>query len=133
MPRPSTPSSRVPIRRGRALRLFRGCPHEDRHGHRERAHARRLEARARRNDRVASASPIPTPDPALPPDGEGRTDTDDRHFRREEAILAARARVYARARERHPERWPTGIRDWTPVGAVHLNPEADPEKEAVAA
>lgn len=58
---------------------------------------------------------------------------DDRHFGRQEAILAARAKVYAEARERHPERWPTGIRDWTPVGAVHLNPEIDPEQEAVAA
>jgi len=54
---------------------------------------------------------------------------DDRHFGREEAILAARARVYARARERHPERWAARTRDWTPAGAVHLNPETKPQPE----
>jgi len=32
-------------------------------------------AREKEDNRVASASPLPTPDSSLPPDGEGRTDT----------------------------------------------------------
>ena len=40
-------------------------------------------------------------------------------------ILAARHQIYLQARERHPARWSRGTRDWTPVGAVTLNPERD--------
>lgn len=47
---------------------------------------------------------------------------DDRHFGRDVALLAARARVYERARRRHPERWSGTTRNWTPVGAVRLGP-----------
>jgi transposase InsO family protein len=58
---------------------------------------------------------------------------DDRHFGREDAILAARAKVYAAARQRHPQRWSAETRNWTPVGDVHLNPEANPQRETSAA
>lgn len=48
---------------------------------------------------------------------------DERHSGRETAILTARTRVYERARKRHPERWSRGVRNWTPIGRVKLNPE----------
>ncbi len=47
---------------------------------------------------------------------------DDRYFGRDAALLAARHRVYARARARHPERWSGETRDWSPAPAVTLNP-----------
>lgn len=47
----------------------------------------------------------------------------DRHDGRDTAILAARHAVYTKARARSPRRWSRGTRDWTPVGAVRLNPE----------
>ena len=56
---------------------------------------------------------------------------DERHYGREGAVLAARRDVYERARRRRPERWPREIRNWTPVGAVVLNPE--PATTAAAA
>ena len=43
----------------------------------------------------------------------------------EEAILAARHALYLQARERHPARWSGNTRNWTPIGAVTLNPERD--------
>ena len=49
---------------------------------------------------------------------------DDRHFGREQEVLARRQATYEQARQRHPERWSGAIRDWNPVGAVYLNPEA---------
>ena len=54
---------------------------------------------------------------------------DDRHFGREEAILANRQRVYEEARRRKPERWSGSVRDWSPVEAVHLNSERSPRQE----
>jgi transposase InsO family protein len=45
-----------------------------------------------------------------------------RHRGEDIAILAERERVYAAARERHPERWSGNIRNWQPVGTVVLNP-----------
>ena len=48
---------------------------------------------------------------------------DDRHFGREEAILAERHRVYQRARHRRPDRWSGATRNWTPTGPVYLNPQ----------
>jgi len=48
---------------------------------------------------------------------------DERHFGREQAVLAERHELYARARASNPERWTGGIRDWSPVGLVVLNPE----------
>jgi len=48
---------------------------------------------------------------------------DDRHFGREDAILAERHRVYERARRRRPDRWSGETRNWTPTGPVYLNPQ----------
>lgn len=41
------------------------------------------------------------------------------------AILAARHAVYAAAHARHPARWSGSTRNWSPVGAVTLNPESN--------
>ena len=40
-------------------------------------------------------------------------------------VLAARHALYQQAREANPRRWSGSTRDWTPVGAVTLNPERD--------
>jgi hypothetical protein len=41
------------------------------------------------------------------------------------AILAARHALYAQARERNPARWSRHTRNWSPIGAVTVNPERD--------
>ena len=56
----------------------------------------------------------------------------DRHAGRDAEILARRARVYAAARRRHPERWTRSVRDWSPVATVTLNPERTPAARAAA-
>jgi hypothetical protein len=48
-----------------------------------------------------------------------------RHAGDDQAILAARHAVYIEARERHPTRWSRHTRDWSPIGAVTLNPQRD--------
>jgi len=48
-----------------------------------------------------------------------------RHVGDEHAILAARHALYVEARERHPARWSRHTRNWSPIGAVTLNPERD--------
>ena len=48
---------------------------------------------------------------------------DDRHYGREEYILANRRKVYKKARSRNPNRWSKQIRNWNPVHRVWLNPE----------
>jgi len=48
-----------------------------------------------------------------------------RHDGDDHAILAARHEVYVQARERNPARWSGCTRDWTPIGAVTLNPERE--------
>lgn len=48
-----------------------------------------------------------------------------RHAGEDHAILAARHEVYQKARELHPARWSREIRNWSPIGAVTLNPEKD--------
>jgi hypothetical protein len=40
-------------------------------------------------------------------------------------LLAARHALYAKARASNPARWSRHTRNWTPVGAVTLNPERD--------
>ena len=57
---------------------------------------------------------------------------DDRHLGREAAILRARERVYAAARERHPQRWTGSPRNWKPIRKVHLNPHREARKERTA-
>lgn len=56
---------------------------------------------------------------------------DDRHFGREQNILAKRYKVYAKARSRHPNRWSKNIRNWNPVHQVWLNPEKKKETSQV--
>jgi transposase InsO family protein len=45
-----------------------------------------------------------------------------RHEERDTSLLAGRRRVYASARHRTPRRWTGAVRNWSPVGAVALNP-----------
>jgi len=48
-----------------------------------------------------------------------------RHAGEDHAILAARHELYTRARQLNPARWSGKTRNWTPIGAVTLNPERD--------
>lgn len=48
-----------------------------------------------------------------------------RHAGEDHAILTARQALYANARERNPARWSGKARNWSPIGAVTLNPERD--------
>ena len=48
-----------------------------------------------------------------------------RHAGHDEDILARREQVYRDAKARHPQRWSGDIRNWKPVGDVHLNPAND--------
>lgn len=48
-----------------------------------------------------------------------------RHEGDDHAILAARHALYLQARNLNPARWSGATRNWTPVGAVTLNPERD--------
>jgi len=52
---------------------------------------------------------------------------DDRHYGREQYILANRKKVYQKARSRNPNRWSKQIRNWNPVHQVWLNPEKKDE------
>ena len=48
-----------------------------------------------------------------------------RHAGADHDILAARHALYVKARDLNPIRWSGNTRDWSPVGAVTLNPERD--------
>jgi transposase InsO family protein len=48
-----------------------------------------------------------------------------RHAGYDHAILAARHALYTKARELNPARWSGNTRNWSPIGAVTLNPERD--------
>ena len=48
-----------------------------------------------------------------------------RHAGQDRAMLAARHARVQHARQRNPPRWSGPTRNWTPVGAVTLNPERD--------
>ena len=50
---------------------------------------------------------------------------DDRHYGREQDILANRQLIYEQARRRHPDRWSRQTRNWNPVRFVWLNPARD--------
>lgn len=52
-----------------------------------------------------------------------------RHAGQDRKILAARDALYRQARQANPKRWSGKTRDWSPIGAVTLNPE----REGVAA
>jgi transposase InsO family protein len=57
--------------------------------------------------------------------GIGYVTPAQRHAGEDHAVLAARHEVYVRARAANPRRWSGTTRDWTPRGAVTLNPERD--------
>ena len=48
-----------------------------------------------------------------------------RHAGQDARLLAERHALYQAARENNPRRWSRQTRDWTPLGAVTLNPERD--------
>lgn len=48
-----------------------------------------------------------------------------RHAGHDADILAHREQVYRHAKSRHPQRWSGDIRNWQPIGDVHLNPAKD--------
>ena len=48
-----------------------------------------------------------------------------RHTGQDHVVLAARHELYTNARELNPARWSGKTRNWSPVGAVTLNPERD--------
>ena len=48
-----------------------------------------------------------------------------RHAGTDIEILARRHELYRAARQQHPGRWSGHTRNWTPIGAVTLNPERD--------
>ena len=54
-----------------------------------------------------------------------------RHAGQDREILAARELVYQQAREANPKRWSGKTRDWSPVGAVTLNPERESVTAAI--
>jgi hypothetical protein len=47
-------------------------------------------------------------------------------------VLAARHALYQQAREANPRRWSGPTRNWTPIGAVTLNPERDSVVASIA-
>lgn len=49
---------------------------------------------------------------------------EDRHAGHDAELLARRHQLYLQAKALRPERWSRNTRNWTPVGAVYLNPEA---------
>lgn len=49
----------------------------------------------------------------------------DRHLGIDQSILARRHELYVQCKQRHPRRWARHTRNWTPIGAVTLNPERD--------
>lgn len=48
-----------------------------------------------------------------------------RHKGQDHQILALRHELYTQAREKHPERWSGGTRNWEPIGTVLLNPDRE--------
>lgn len=53
-----------------------------------------------------------------------------RHAGDDRAVLAARDALYQIARQRTPRRWTCQTRNWTPIGAVTLNPERQAHQTA---
>lgn len=57
---------------------------------------------------------------------------EDRYDGRDKAILAARHRVYQRAKKQHPKRWSRETRNWSPAPAAVLNPHQVISTQAAA-
>ena len=53
-----------------------------------------------------------------------------RHRGEDHALLAKRHGLYKAAKARNPTRWSGRTRNWTPVGAVDLNPQRQDKKAA---
>jgi putative transposase len=56
-----------------------------------------------------------------------------RHRGEDKKILEHRDQVYAQAKAQHPARWSGQTRNWTPVGAVALNPEREDSEQKLVA
>jgi transposase InsO family protein len=56
-----------------------------------------------------------------------------RHAGKDRPLLQARHALYRAARDRNPARWSGNTRDWTPAGAVTLNPEREAVVQAALA
>jgi len=54
---------------------------------------------------------------------------DERHRGQDGVILERRHALYQQARAERPERWSGKTRNWTPIGAVTLNPETGSNAE----
>jgi len=65
--------------------------------------------------------------------GIGFVTPSERHAGDDVVILAARRDTYARARDRHPERWSQHTRPWKRPATVTLNPENRTEADQLAA
>lgn len=50
-----------------------------------------------------------------------------RHRGLDNALLASRRQLYKAARAANPQRWTTGLRNWSLADAVYLNPEREPK------
>lgn len=57
--------------------------------------------------------------------GIGYVTPAQRHVGEDHAILEARHALYSQARDNNPRRWSGKTRNWTPIGAVTLNPERE--------
>jgi hypothetical protein len=60
---------------------------------------------------------------------------EQRHCGDDVACLQARHQLYQQARDANPSRWSGATRNWTPAGAVFINPEpeqAGPDLEVLA-
>ena len=55
-----------------------------------------------------------------------------RHNGEDKEILAKREEVYNQAKERHPERWSKGTRDWSFSEEEWLNPKQEKETKTEA-
>ncbi|MBK6639001.1 MAG: transposase [Rhodocyclaceae bacterium] len=52
-----------------------------------------------------------------------------RHAGQDAQLLTQRSLLYAQARAQHPHRWSRGIRRWSPVSTVFLNPDKPTAQE----
>lgn len=52
-----------------------------------------------------------------------------RHAMQDKDILSNRKTVLEAAQDRNPMRWPNGIRNCEPIGAVMLNPDKEPDED----
>ena len=65
--------------------------------------------------------------------GIGYVTPAQRHAGEDKALLAARHELYQQARASNPARWSRQTRNWTPSGAVTLNPERETADRAALA